>query len=115
MKRCLGANTPWCIALLEYLSSPLGPNITSPSELMGKQFRGLLPFFQDHTASESIKEQVLLIKEEEKQRFDKTAHDLPFIPVGATFSYLNKDQKTWLIGKVEGHTLRSYVILTEGR
>ena len=75
--------------------------------------QGLLPFFQDHSASESIKEQVLLIKEAEKQRYDKMAHDLPVIPVGATVSYINKDQKTWSMGKVESCTLRSYVILTE--
>ena len=93
MKRCLQANTSWCIALIEYLSTPLGANIPSPSELMGRQFRGLLPFFQDHSASESIKEQVLLMKEAEKQRFDKMTHDLPVIPVGATVSYINKDQK----------------------
>ena len=80
---------------------------------MGRQFRGLLPFFQDHCASESIKEQVLLVKEAEKQRFDKMAHDLPIIPVSATVSYMNKDQKTWSIGKVESCTLRSYVVLTE--
>ena len=109
MKRCLAANTSWQIALMEYLSTPLGANIPSPSQLMGRQFRGLLPFFQDHSASESIKEQVLLIKEVEKQRFNKMAHDLPVIPVGATVSYINKDLKTWSIGKVESHTLRSYV------
>ena len=113
MKRCLQANTSWHIALIEYLSTPLGANIPSPSELMGRQFRGILPFFQDRSASESIKEQVLLMKEAEKQRFDKMAHDLPVIPVGATVSYINKDQKTWSIGKVESHTLRSYVVLTE--
>ena len=113
MKRCLAANTSWCIALLEYLSTPLGANIPSPSELIGRQFRGLLPFFQDCSTSESIKEQVLILKEKEKQRHDTSAYDLPVIPVGATVSYLNKDQKTWSIGKVESHTLRSYVILTE--
>ena len=59
---------------------------------MGRQFRGLLPFCQDHSASESIKEQVLLIKETEKQRLDKIAHDLALIPVGATVSYIKKDQ-----------------------
>ena len=53
------------------------------------------------------------MKEKEKQRHDISAYDLPVIPVGATVSYLNKDQKTWSIGKVESHTLRSYVILTE--
>ena len=83
MKRCLQANISWHIALIEYLSTPLGANIPSPSQLMGRQFRGLLPFFQDHSASESIKEQVLLMKEAEKERFDKMAHDLTVIPVGA--------------------------------
>ena len=57
----------------------------------------------------SIKEQVLLMKEAEKQRFDKMAHDLPVIPVSATVSYINKDLKTWSIGKVESHTLRSII------
>ena len=36
MKRCLQANTSWHIALIEYLSTPLGANIPSPSELMGR-------------------------------------------------------------------------------
>ena len=66
MKKYLAANTSWHIALLEYLSTPLSSNIPSPSELMGRQFRGLLQFFQDCSASESIKEQVLLSKEAEK-------------------------------------------------
>ena len=113
MKRCLAANTSWCIALLKYLSTPLGANIPSPLELIGRQFRGLLPFFQDHRTAESIKEQVLILKEKEKQRHDTSAYDLSVIPVGATVSYLSKDQKTWSIDKVESHTLRSYVILTE--
>ena len=66
MKRCQAPDRPWQIALLEYLSTPLDPNIPSPSELMGRQFRGLLPFFQDCIAAESIREQVLLVKEEAK-------------------------------------------------
>ena len=60
-----------------------------------------------------LKSKVLLIKEAEKERFDKMAHDLTVIPVGTTVSYMNKDQRTWSIGKVESHTLRSYVVLTE--
>ena len=107
------ANTSMHITLIEYLSTPLGANILSPSQLMGRKFRGLLPFFQDCSASKSIKEQVLLMKEVEKQRFNKMAHDLPVIPVSATVSYINKDQNTWSIGKVESHTLRSYLVLTE--
>ena len=68
MKQCLAGNTSWQIALLEYLSTPLGPNIPSPSELMARQFRGILPFFQDRGAAESVKEHVMLQKEKEKCR-----------------------------------------------
>ena len=113
MKQWLVGNTSWRIALLEYLSTPLGPNIPSPSELMGRQFRGILPFFQDRGATESVKEQVMLQKEKEKCRHDASAHDLPVIPVGATVTYINKDLKTWSIGRVESHEGRFYVVATE--
>ena len=89
MKQCLTGNTSWQIALLEYLSTPLGPNIPSPSELMGRQFRRRLPFFQDSGAAESVKEHVTLQKEKEKCRHEASAHDLPFIPVGATVIYFS--------------------------
>ena len=55
----------------------------------------------------------MLQKEKEKCRHDVSAHDLPVIPVGATVAYINKDLKTWSIGKVEKHENHSYVILTE--
>ena len=80
---------------------------------MGRQFRGLLPFFQDHAAAESVEEEVVLQKEKEKQRHDASAHDLPVIPVGATVTYINKNLKTWSIGRVESHEGRSYVVATE--
>ena len=56
MKHCLASNNLWRIALLEYLSTPLCSNIPSPSELIGRQFRGLLPLFQDCGAPESVQE-----------------------------------------------------------
>ena len=55
----------------------------------------------------------MLQKEKEKCRHDTSAHDLPVIPVGATVAYINKDLKTWSIGKVEKYENHSYVILTE--
>ena len=113
MKCCLASNTSWRIALLEYLSTPLSSNVPSPSELMGRQFRGLLPFFQDRGTPVSVTEQIMLQKEKEKCRHDASAHDLPVIPVGATVAYINKDLKTWSIGKVEKHENHSYAILTE--
>ena len=113
MKHCLASNTSWRITLLEYLSTPLCSNVPSPSELMGRQFQGLLPFFQDRGTPESVTEQILLQKEKEKCRHNVSAHDLPVISVGATVAYINKDLKTWSIGKVEKHENCSYVILTE--
>ena len=79
---------------------------------MGRQFRGLLPLFQECGAPESVQAQVMLRKEE-KCRHDAVAHDLPVVPVGATVSYINKDLKTWSIGRIESHEGRSYVVATE--
>ena len=80
---------------------------------MGRQFRELLPFFQDHGTTESVKEEVMLHKEREKYRHGAVVHDLPAVPVGATVSYINKDLKSWSIGRVESHDDRSYVVATE--
>ena len=80
---------------------------------MGRQFRGLLPLFQDHGKPESVRDHVMLQKEKEKCRHDAVAHDLPVVPVGATVSYINKDLKTWSIGRVESCEGRSYVVATE--
>ena len=74
---------------------------------------GLLPFLQDRGAAESVKEKVMLQKEKEKWKHDVSAHDLLTIPAGATVAYLDKDLKTWSIGKVESCEGRSYVVATE--
>ena len=98
---------------MEYLSTPLSSNIPSPSELMGRQFRGLLPLFQEHGAPDTVQEQVMLKKERQKCRYDTVAHDLPVVPVGTTVSYINKDLKAWSIGRVGSHEGRSYMMATE--
>ena len=72
-----------------------------------------LPFFQDSGTPEGVQEQDMLQKEKEKYRHDAVVHDLPVVPVGATVSYINKDVKTWSIGRVESHEGRSYVVATE--
>ena len=76
-------------------------NIPSSYELMGRQFRGLLPLFQDCGAPESVQEQVMLQKQREKCRHNAVVHDLPIVAVDATVSYINKDLKSWSIGRVE--------------
>ena len=40
-------------------------------------------------------------QKEEEQRHEASAHDLLVIPVGATVAKINKDLKTWSVGKVE--------------
>ena len=54
-----------------------------------------------------------MLQKEEKCRHDVVAQDLPVVPVGATVSYINKDLKTWSIGRVESRDGRSYVVATE--
>ena len=78
-----------CLVGIPVLS--LRPKYTSPSELMGRQFGGLLPLFQDHGAPESVQEHIMLQKEKEKCRHDAVAHDLPVVPVGVTVFFINKD------------------------
>ena len=63
-----------------------------PSQLMGKQFRGLLPFFKTAVPLKLLRSKFCLCRKQ-KNRFDKTVHDLPVIAIGATVSYLNYDQK----------------------
>ena len=69
--------------------------------------------FQDRGAPESVQEHIMLQNEKEKCRHDAVAHDLPVVPVGTTVSYINKDLKTWSIGRVESREGRSYVVATE--
>ena len=45
MKHCASADKSWCIALLEYLATPLSTSIP-PAAMMGRDFRGLLPHLQ---------------------------------------------------------------------
>ena len=46
MKHCFSASVHWRIAFLEYLCAP-GLNGKSPLELLYRQFRGIMPSFND--------------------------------------------------------------------
>ena len=52
MKRCYSASVHWRIALLEYLCTP-GPDRQSPSQLMCRQFRGIMPMVTCSTNCQS--------------------------------------------------------------
>ena len=50
MKCCNSAGVHWCIALLEFLCTP-GADGHSPSELLGRQFHGILPMIDTNAVN----------------------------------------------------------------
>ena len=97
MKHCNSAGVHWCIALLEFLCTP-GPDGHSPSELLGRQFCGILPMIDTNTVNS---DKFAVRKDKEKEKFDdKHPRELKPLLVGSTMSYLNSDLKTWNVGFV---------------
>ena len=105
MKCCNSAGVHWHIALLEFLCTS-GPDGYSPSELLGRQFHGILPMIDTNTVN----------SDKEKEKFDnKHPRELKPLLVGSTMSYLNSDLKTWSVGDVVLRLPdnRSYHVKTE--
>ena len=87
MKCCKSVGVHWRIALLEFLCTP-GPDGHSSSELLGRQFCGILSEF-------------IVRKDKEKEKFDaKHPKELKPLLVGSTMSYLNSDLETWSVGVI---------------
>ena len=114
MKRCDSAGVHWRIALLEFLCTP-GPDGVSPSNLMGRQFCGILPMLNkvtNNTYSGKFSDR----KDKEKKKFDtKHSRELKPLLIGSTVSYLNLDFKTWCFVVIVSclPDNRSYHIKTE--
>ena len=66
MKCCNSAGVHWHIALLEFLCTP-GPDGHSPSELLGRQFCGILPMIDTNTVNS---DKFAARKDKEKEKFD---------------------------------------------
>ena len=114
MKCCDSAGIHWRIALLEFLCTP-GPDGTSPSDLMGRQFCGILPMV-DKVTNNIYSNEFSDRKDKEKKKFDtKHSRELKPLLVGSTVSYIKSDLKTWNVGVVISHSPdnRSYHIKTE--
>ena len=112
MKHCKSAGVHWHIALLEFLCTP-SPDGHSPSELLGRQFCGILPMIDTNTVNS---DKFAARKDKEKEKFDnKHPRELKPLLVGSTVSYLNSDLKTWSVGVVILHSPdnRSYHVKTE--
>ena len=112
MKRCNSTGVHWRIALLEFLCI-LGSDGCSPSELLGRQYHGILPMIDTNTVNS---DKFAVRKDKEKEKFnDKHPRELKPLLVGSTVSYLNSDLKTWNVGVVVAHSPdnRSYYVTTE--
>ena len=59
------AGVHWCIVLLEFLCTP-GPDGCSPSELLGRQFHGILPMIDTNTVNS---DKFAVKKGKEKEKF----------------------------------------------
>ena len=69
MKCCFSASVHWKLVLLEYLCTP-GPNGKSPSELLYRQFRGIMPMLSDSSGCVSDAKKLAERRKEEKEKFD---------------------------------------------
>ena len=69
MKCCFSASVHWRIALLEYLCTP-GPSGKSPSELLYRQFRGIMSMLNDSSSCVSDANKLAERQKEEKGKFD---------------------------------------------
>ena len=115
MKRSDSAGVHWRIALLEFLYTP-GPDGVSPSSLMGRQFRGILPMIEKVTNNDVYSDKFSDRKLKEKEKFDdKHSRTLKPFALNTTASYLNADLKTWSVGSVVSRSPnnRSHHIKTE--
>ena len=96
--------------------SDCNPNGKLPSELLYRQFRGIMPTFNDSSACVSGTNHLSERRKEEKEKFD-ARHQCQLKPlvIGSTVSFLNSDLKTWSVGRIHGRSSdnSSYGILTE--
>ena len=60
------------------------------------------------------KDELISHKEIEKTNHDRSAHDLPILPVGCTVTYFDHVSKVWVVGRIAEHTHdHAYLIETE--
>ena len=106
MKKCAHTKTNWRLGLLEYQCTPLSEKLSSPAGLLAtRRYKGLQPTLRarllpQSTVAESNKDELISCKEIEKANHDRSAHDLPIMPVGCTVTYFDHMSKAWLVGKI---------------
>ena len=82
-------------------------------------YKGLQPtlcarLLPQSTVAESNKDELISCKEIEKTNHDRSAHDLPILPVGCTVTYFHHVSKVWVVGRIAECTHdHAYLIETE--
>ena len=106
MRKCAHTKTNWRLGLLEYLCMPLSERLSSPAEILSTcWYKGLQPtlhakLLPHSTMSDYNTEQLIAQKDNEKANHDRSAHDLPILPVGCTVTYFDHVSKAWLVGRI---------------
>ena len=120
MRKCAHTKTNWRLGPLEYLCTPLSARLASPAELLATcWYKGLQPILHarllpQFTVAGSNKDELISCKEIEKANHDRSAHDLPILPVGCTVTYFDHVSRAWLLGRIAQHTLdHAYLIESE--
>ena len=120
MHKCTHTKTNWRLGLLEYLCTPLSARLGSQAELLATcQYKRLQPTLRARLLPQSIvaesnKDELISHKEIEKTNHDRSAHDLPILPVGCTVTYFDHMSKVWVVGRIAECTHdHAYLIETE--
>ena len=106
MKKCAHTKTNWRLGLLEYPCTPLSEKLSSPTELLSTHwYKGVQPtlharLLPHSTMSDYNTEQLIAEKDSEKANHDRSAHDLPILPVGCIVTYFDPVSRAWLLGRI---------------
>ena len=114
MSKCEVSGFDFDLALLVLRSTPLGPDLPSPAELLQQgQFRTTLPtHVPDPPSSAEIQRKLQQKQTIAADRYDETASAKPDLMVGQHVRLFNKDSRRWEPAIVTGQaeTPRSYFV-----
>ena len=87
----------------------MSEKLSSAELLSAHQYKGLQPTLRarllPHSAmSDHNTEQLIAQKDSEKANHDRSAHDLPILPVGCTVTYFDHVSRALLLGRIAQRT-----------
>ena len=114
MKKCDASGFDFDLALLVLRSTPLGPDLPSPAELLQqRRFRTTLPtYVPDPPSSAEVRARLQQRQTVAAERYDETVKAKPDLIRGQHVRLLNKRSGRWEPAVVTGHakTPRSYYV-----